>query len=297
MTVSLLVVGARGQLGTALTRLCADSGLAFAALTSSDLDLRDTEATHRAVATWAATAGGDSRVVINAAAYNAVDEAESDSATAHAINAQAPGAIAAACGEVGARLIHVSTDYVFAGNAAEPYEVDAPTAPLGAYGRTKRDGEQAVRETLPDASYVVRTAWLYSGVGHNFVQTMIRLEGERDTVDVVDDQEGSPTWSHDLAAGLLALTSSDAPAGTYHATNGGSTTWYGLARAVFEELGADSTRVHPTTSDQFRRLAPRPSYSVLSSKAWNAAGLPPLPPWREALATAFAADDALRVRG
>jgi dTDP-4-dehydrorhamnose reductase len=266
------------------------------ALTSSDLDLRDPQATHRAVTTWAHRAG-EGRVVINAAAYNAVDEAERDAATAHAINGQAPGALAAAAGEVDARLIHVSTDYVFAGDAAAPYEVDAPTAPLGVYGRSKRDGEQAVRERLPDASFVVRTAWLYSGVGSNFVKTMVRLEGERDKVDVVDDQHGSPTWSHDLAAGLLALAASDAPAGIYHATNSGATTWYGLARAVFEELGADPDRVRPTTSRRFTRPAPRPPYSVLSPRAWNAAGLPSLQPWRDALAAAFATESGLREPG
>jgi dTDP-4-dehydrorhamnose reductase len=297
VTVSLLIVGARGQLGTALTRLCADEGLAFAALTSSDLDLRDAEATHRAVTDWGLAAGNDDRVVINAASYNAVDDAERDFATAHAINAQAPGTLAAACADVAARLIHVSTDYVFAGNASEPYEVEAPTEPLGVYGRTKRDSERAVRTTLPDASYVVRTAWLYGGVGHNFVKTMIRLEGERATVDVVNDQEGSPTWSRDLASGLLALTTSDATAGTYHATNGGTTTWFGLARAVFEELGADPSRVRPTTSDHSKRPAPRPGYSVLSPRAWNAAGMPPFQPWRDALATAFSTEaDALRGR-
>ena len=275
VTRSLLVVGARGQLGTALTQLSVDRNLDFRALNSSDLDLRDEAATHKAVTGWGRSVrDSDGLVVINAASYNAVDDAERDIGTAHAINAMAPGTLAAACGQVGARLVHVSTDYVFAGDANEPYDVDAPTAPLGAYGRTKRDGEQVVREMLPEASYVVRTAWLYGGVGHNFVKTIVRLEAERDTLRVVNDQTGSPTWSRDLADGLLVLALSDAPAGTYHATNGGDTTWHGLARAIFEELGADPERVQSTTSQAFTRLAPRPTYSVLSARAWKDAGLP-----------------------
>jgi len=135
---------------------------------------------------------------------------------------------------------------------------------------------------------VVRTAWVYGASGGNFVRTMTRLEATRDTVDVVDDQRGSPTWSRDLAAGLLALVEAGPPPGIYHCTNAGETTWYGLARAVFEELGADPARVRPTTTAAFTRPAPRPAYSVLSPAAWLAAGLPPTRPWRDALHAAFA---------
>jgi dTDP-4-dehydrorhamnose reductase len=185
-------------------------------------------------------------------------------------------------------LVHVSTDYVFAGDATAPYEVDAQVAPRSAYGRSKLAGERAVRELLPDASYVVRTAWVYGAAGGNFVKTVARLEHSRDTIEVVDDQHGSPTWSADLAGGLVALARSAAPPGVYHCTNGGATTWYGLTRAVFEELGADPDRVRPTSTDRFPRPAPRPAYSVLSSAGWVAAGLPALPDWRDALARAFA---------
>jgi len=167
--------------------------------------------------------------------------------------------------------------------------VDAAPAPKSAYGRTKLAGEVAVRELLPDAAFVVRTAWVYGAVGANFVKTMVRLAGERETVSVVDDQHGSPTWSRDLAQGLVTLGRSGAPAGTYHCTNGGDTTWFGFTRAIFEELGADPARVLPTTTDAFPRPAPRPAYSVLSDHAWTAAGLAPLPSWRAALAAAFAA--------
>jgi dTDP-4-dehydrorhamnose reductase len=133
----------------------------------------------------------------------------------------------------------------------------------------------------------VRTAWVYGATGANFVKTMARLERERETVSVVDDQCGSPTWSRDLARGLFALTREQAPPGTYHCTGSGETTWYGFTRAIFEELGADPERVRPTTTDAFPRPAPRPAYSVLGTGAWSAAGLPAMPPWREALTQAF----------
>jgi dTDP-4-dehydrorhamnose reductase len=135
---------------------------------------------------------------------------------------------------------------------------------------------------------VVRTAWVYGATGGNFVKTMARLERERETVSVVDDQRGSPTWSRDLARALYALSREDAPPGTYHCTNRGDTTWHGFTRAIFEELGADPERVLATTSDAFVRPAPRPAYSVLSPRAWDQAGLPAMPGWREALAEAFA---------
>jgi dTDP-4-dehydrorhamnose reductase len=157
---------------------------------------------------------------------------------------------------VGARLIHVSTDYVFAGQGDTPYEVDDPTGPATAYGRTKLAGERAVHAALPSA-HVVRTAWVYTGVGSDFVSTMRRLERERDTVDVVDDQVGSPTFAGDLADALLELAGrSDVDAPVLHATNGGRASWFDLARAVFEEAGADPQRVRPCTSAQFVRPAP-----------------------------------------
>jgi dTDP-4-dehydrorhamnose reductase len=190
----------------------------------------------------------------------------------------------------------VSTDYVFAGDGTQPYGVADPVAPRSAYGRSKLAGERAVRAALPGGSYVVRTAWVYGATGGNFVKTVARLERDRPALEVVDDQRGSPTWSADLARGLVALgrsaLSHGVPPGVYHCTNAGDTTWYGLARAVFAELGADPDRVCPTTTDRFPRPAPRPAYSVLSPAAWLAAGLPPMPPWRDALARAFAAAGA-----
>jgi dTDP-4-dehydrorhamnose reductase len=284
-----MVTGAGGQLGHDLLRCL--QGEPVAGLTRADLDLTDTDAIVRALDVF------DPEVVVNAAAYTAVDAAESDEASARAGNTTAAANLARACADRGVRLVHVSTDYVFAGDARTPYEVDSPTGPRSVYGRTKLEGERLVVAAAPDA-YVVRTAWVYGAAGANFVKTMVHLEAQRPTIAVVDDQRGSPTWSADLARGLVALARLGPTPGIYHCTGGGETTWYGLARAVFEELGADPDRVRPTTSDEFPRPAPRPTYSVLSNSVWEAAGLAPLPEWRSALRRAFAeSGEALRGKG
>jgi dTDP-4-dehydrorhamnose reductase len=275
--VSWLVTGAGGMLGQDL--VAALEGRKVTALGGrSDLDVTDPAAVADAVA------GHD--VVVNCAAWTAVDDAESHEAEALRVNGDGPRVLARACAASGARLVQVSTDYVFAGDATEPYPEDAPLAPVSAYGRTKAAGEVAVREELPGAHWIVRTAWLYGEHGPSFVRTMARLQRERETVDVVDDQHGQPTWTKDVVGQVLALVDRDAAPGTYHATSSGRTTWFGLARAVFEALGADPARVRPTTSAAFVRPAPRPSFSVLSHDAWHAAGIPPIRRWEEALAAA-----------
>jgi dTDP-4-dehydrorhamnose reductase len=287
--VRWLVTGAGGALGTDLVRVLTEEGERFRAYVRADLDITDPEAVEAAVADWAGDVD-EPAVLLNAAAFTAVDLAETDvdaARAAHAVNADAPGLLAAACARHGARLVHVSTDYVFDGRGPDGrpgagYEPDDPTGARSVYGRTKELGEQRVRDAL-DAHHVVRTAWVYGDTGSNFVATMAGLAARRDTLDVVDDQHGSPTWSADLAAALVALGRSDAPAGTLHATGGGATTWCGFARAVFEELGADPERVHGCSTDQFPRPAPRPAWSVLSPASWTTAGLPPLRDWREAL--------------
>jgi dTDP-4-dehydrorhamnose reductase len=278
-----LVTGAGGQLGSDLLAVLSTvDGVEAVGATRSTVDITVESEVDSVVAELRPA------VVLNAAAYTAVDAAETDEAAAFAVNAVAPGLLAAACARHSARLVQVSTDYVFPGDATAPYGVDAPTGPKSVYGRSKLDGERAVRAALPDASYVVRTAWVYGTGGPNFVKTIARLEADRDTIDVVDDQRGSPTWSLDLARGLVALGLSGAPAAVYHCTNSGDTTWYGLARAVFAELGADPDRVRPTTTDRFPRPAPRPAYSVLAPDSWLAAGLPAMPSWDDALHRAFA---------
>ena len=276
-----LVTGAGGMLGHDLLDVLADRDVT--ALRRADLDVTD------AAAVQSAVEGERPDVVVNAAAYTAVDAAEEHEPAAFAANAVGPANLARACARTGARLVHVSTDYVFAGDASTPYAEDAPVAPRSAYGRTKAAGEWAVRAEYPAGSYVVRTAWLYGAHGANFVKTMVKLEGQRDTLDVVDDQRGQPTWSLDLARQVVGLVDAGGPAGIYHGTASGETTWYGLTRAIFELLGADPDRVRSTTTDRFPRPAPRPAYSVLGHDRWAAAGLPPMRDWREALAQAFPA--------
>ena len=279
-----LVTGARGQLGSDLVARLAGQDVTAAG--RGELDLAGggvPDALHK----WAAGGdGGERLVVLNAAAWTDVDGAESDPAGAAEANTAGPAALAAGCAEVGATLVHVSTDYVFTGTGSRPYEVDDPVGPATVYGETKEAGERAVRAALAE-HYIVRTAWLYGAAGHNFVKTIAALRHKRDTLDVVDDQRGCPTWAAELAGGLVALAGSAAPHGTYHFAGGGEASWYELARAVFEEVGADPDRIHPCDSARFPRPAPRPAYSVLSGRSWAATGLPPPSDWRDALRSAF----------
>ncbi len=281
-----LVTGASGLLGGEL--VAALDGHDVTATGRADLDLASPEAFGR-VRAWADGAHGRPLVVLNAAAWTDVDGAESDPLGAAAANTDGPGRLADACRRVGATLVHVSTDYVFPGTGTRPYDVDDPTDPLGVYGRTKEAGERAVRSATAD-HYIVRTAWLYGARGRNFVRTIAALSREREVLEVVDDQRGCPTWSGELALGLVGLAVSGAPFGTYHCTGGGSATWFELARAVLEELGDDPDRVRPCDSGRFCRPAPRPAYSVLSGRSWTAAGLPTPAHWREQLHSAFRAN-------
>ncbi|MFF4224664.1 dTDP-4-dehydrorhamnose reductase [Streptomyces abikoensis] len=280
-----LVTGARGMLARdVLTRLAA-AGVPAVAACRHELDVTDPESVRAALARHRPA------VVVNCAAWTAVDDAERREAEAFAVNATGPRLLAEACRAPGTVLLHVSTDYVFDGRAREPYPKDAPTGPLGAYGRTKLAGERAVLETLPRTGHVVRTAWLYGAGGDSFVRTMIRLAAGRGTVDVVDDQHGQPTWTADLAGLLLRLGGAAlegaAPPGIHHGSAGGHTTWCGLAREVFRLAGADPGRVRPVTGAAFARPAPRPAWSVLGHDPRRAAGLAPLRHWRDALAEAF----------
>ena len=216
-----------------------------------------------------------------------MDEAEAAEERALAVNAGGAANLAAACAARGARLVQVSTDYVFAGDAGRPYAEDDVPAPRTAYGRTKLAGERAVLGRLPGAGYVVRTAWLYGAHGPNFVRTMINLEGQRPAVDVVDDQQGQPTWTADVARQVIALIHAAAPPGIYHATSSGQATWFALAREIFGLLGADPARVRPVPGSALARPAPRPACSVLGHDAWAPLAVPPIGGWRTALHRAF----------
>lgn len=280
-----MIAGAGGQLGSHLADQATREGREMAAFTSAQWDITDSSAAERIVKT------GD--LVVNCAAYTNVDGAESDEATAYAVNATGSEHIAHACARAGARLIHVSTDFVFCNDPGvgppRPYEPGDEPVALGVYAQSKLAGERAVLAALPEA-VVVRTAWVYTGGdGKDFVAVMKRLAVGDGPIDVVDDQTGSPTYVGDLAAALLEVADSGLRGRLLHAANQGAVSRFGQARAVFEECGADPLRVRPVSTAQFPRPAPRPVYSALSGRDWAAAGLTPLRPWRSALVAALAA--------
>jgi len=255
----IIVVGANGQLGSCLQELANnEKQIEFVFLTNTDLDITD----QTAVQTLCGQVKPD--VIINAAAYTAVDKAETDEQVAYDVNAKAVGYLAEACSATGARLIHVSTDYVFDGNATTPYREDDMPNPQGVYGATKLEGEKLALQGNANA-VVVRTSWVYSKYGHNFVKTMMRLMKERDTLNVVDDQVGCPTHAIDLAKALLimATTESFVP-GIYHFSNSGPISWYTFAEAI-REIGGFTTKVSPISSDQYPTPAKRPAWSVMSN--------------------------------
>jgi dTDP-4-dehydrorhamnose reductase len=277
-----MVVGANGLLGHDLLEVVAAAGHEVVGLDLPDIDIT------RPDSVAAALDSSTPDVVVNAAAYTAVDAAEEHEDLALRVNGDGPRVLAEAiAARPGIRLVHLSTDYVFPGDAELPYAEDATPGPRSAYGRTKLAGERAILAVLPDRGYVVRTAWLYGVHGANFVQTMLDLERTRPEIAVVDDQRGQPTWSRDLATQIVALVDAEAPAGIYHGTSSGETTWCGFAREVYRLIGADPARVLPTTSDAFPRPAPRPAYSVLGHNRWFVVGLTPMRDWREALAAAL----------
>ncbi|MEV4074742.1 dTDP-4-dehydrorhamnose reductase [Nonomuraea fuscirosea] len=268
-----LITGAGGMLANDALDRTALTGEPVLALGRGELDVRDRRAVRDFVSAYRP------RVVLNCAGWTAVDDAEANEADALAVNGTAVRWLAEACDLVGARLVQVSTDYVFDGTATLPYLEDARTGPVNAYGRSKLAGEAAA---LEHGHYVVRTEWLYGAHGVNFVRTMIRLAGERPTLDVVDDQRGQPTWSADLADYLVRLAQSDLPPGVYHGTSSGETTWCGFAKEIFALLGEDPGRVRPVPSARLSRAAVRPANSVLAHTRWQ-----PIRHWREALHAAW----------
>ncbi|MFI9485493.1 dTDP-4-dehydrorhamnose reductase [Promicromonospora sp. NPDC052451] len=266
-----LVVGAAGMLGQDVLAAATRAGHEVSGAGRAELDVTD------AVAVRGAVAGYD--VVVNCAAWTAVDAAEEHEAEAFAVNATAAAHLARAAAAAGARLVHVSTDYVFDGVATEPYPEDAPVAPRSAYGRTKAAGEWAVRAEAPDA-VVVRTAWLYGAGGRCFPRTIARVAGERDRLSVVDDQTGQPTWTADVADLIVRLVAARVPGGIYHGTSSGQVTWWGFAREVVASAG-HATPVDTTTSAEYQLPAPRPAYSVLGHARLRAVGVEPIGDWAE----------------
>lgn len=272
-----LITGAGGMLGGELQ--VALDGRRVTALTRDQLDVTDAEAVRAAVA------GHD--IVINAAAYTAVDAAEDNEAQAHAVNATAVANLARACAERDARLVQLSTDYVFAGDAVAPYAESAPLAPISAYGRTKAEGERLARSIHPEGALIVRAAWLYGEHGPNFVSTIMSRAMAGETLVVVDDQRGQPTWTAEVAMRIRELLDRGVARGIVHATASGETTWFGLARAIVRGIGLDSAIVRAGSSADSPRRAPRPRYSVLGHDGWMALGFTPLRPWDDALVDAL----------
>jgi len=282
----IVITGAGGQVGTFLAARAAAAGRDVLALTSAQCDITE-------VAAVDAVDLRPTDVLVNCAAYTAVDAAETDPDRAFAVNAAGPGHLATACARAGARLIHLSTDYVFDGDFGgappRPYEPADATRPLSVYGSTKLAGENAVLAACPDA-VVARTAWVYTGGagGADFVAVMRDKAAGNTTVDVVDDQIGSPTYVGDLADALLALADRWPAARVLHAANAGAVSRYEQARAVFDAVGADPDRVRPVSGAAQPRPAARPPYSALSGVSSARAGLAPLRRWSDALAAALA---------
>ena len=275
----VIVTGAGGMLAHDLAPALRAAEHVVTLMDRGDLDVTDPSEC------LAGVEGHD--LVVNCAAWTAVDAAETDEAGAFAVNAVGAANLARAAARAGARMVQISTDYVFDGGASEPYPVDHPIAPRSAYGRTKAAGEWAVQALCPE-SWIIRTAWLYGAGGGNFVSTMLRLAAERETLTVVDDQVGQPTWTVDLADLIVRLVAAPASYGVHHGTASGRTTWRGLAQAVFEERGLDPERVQPTTSQALGLPAPRPSWSVLSHDSLERAGVTPIGDWRASLTTYLA---------
>lgn len=270
----IVVTGAGGQLGQELIRLNLPD-VEIIGFDRSTLDITDADQCMRTMLRERPDA------VIHAAAYTAVDRAESDPEGARLVNVEGTGNAARAAEAVGARLCYVSTDYVFDGQGASPYGENDATGPRTLYGQTKLEGEQIAMASCSSA-YIVRTAWVYGRYGNNFVRTMLQLAKQRKELTVVNDQKGSPTYTLDLAHYLVELVKTDRY-GTYHATNGGQCTWYEFAKAIFEEAGIKDVNVLPCTTEQYPRPAPRPAYSVLGNEALLRAGFQPLRHWRDAL--------------
>lgn len=267
-----VVVGAKGMLGTDLVNMLRERGETVRALDIPEIDITSADSLANNL--------NAADVVVNCAAFTAVDPAEEQENVAFTVNATGPQLLARRTREINARLVHISTDYVFAGDADTPYSENAAMAPKGAYGRTKAAGEWAIRcET--DDYLIVRTAWLYGAHGKCFPKTMAKLSDTHPTLSVVTDEFGQPTWTVDLADLIYRLVKADAPSGTYHGTSSGKTNWFEFTKEIIKSYGKDPAMVGETTAAAFNRPAPRPHFSVLGHDALPQIGIDPIGDWGE----------------
>ena len=282
--MSWLITGGSGQLGIAISQELGERGLNFHAWNSDEFNITQGPIVRDLIANLSP------EVIINCAAWTDVDGAEISETDASRVNSDGAENIALASKQCRSKLIHISTDYVFSGEGKTPWEVADEMNPQSAYGRTKAAGESKVLNTYPANSSIVRTAWLYSPWGKNFAKTMIQraINGEGE-VRVVNDQVGQPTSAIELAKQLVKLGLSSSPPGIYHGTNSGQATWFEYAQEIFKLAGGDENRLIAVSSQEYPRSAKRPTYSVLSHRAWSNSSLEPMRDWRIALAEAMPA--------
>jgi dTDP-4-dehydrorhamnose reductase len=280
--MSWLITGGSGQLGIAVSQELGERGMIFHAWGSRELNITQEPIVRDVIVKLSP------KIIINCAAWTDVDGAEGDEMLAYRVNSDGSENVALAAKQCGAKLIHISTDYVFSGESQNPWQVTDEINPQTTYGRTKADGERRVFTAYPENSSVVRTAWLYSPWGKNFAKkmTQLALNGD-DEVRVVNDQTGQPTSAKDLAKQIVELVLSGAPVGIYHGTNSGQATWFEFAREIFKFAGVDVSRVIPVSATDFPRPAKRPAYSVLSHDAWAGTSVPEMRNWKMALEEAM----------
>ena len=276
VAVTWLLLGADGQLGRSLQDVLATAGLSYVAAGRSDVDITNITSIETAVKRTAPS------VLVNMAAWTDVDGAESHPDEALLVNATGAENVARVAAKYGIPLVHISTDYVFDGTQTTPYKTDDAVNPLSVYGTTKLQGELLVQAAHPDGSWIVRTAWLYSQYGKNFARTIARKALAEENLSVVNDSFGQPTSALAVARQIVALVSTNPPAGIFHATNSGSATWYEFADAIVGPI-TNQTTVTPVSSTAFPTVAVRPKYSVLDHTRWSACGIADMPPWRDSL--------------
>ncbi|MGR6337100.1 dTDP-4-dehydrorhamnose reductase [Priestia megaterium] len=274
MSQKVLITGANGQLGKELVELFTETGFEVYGFGRDKMDITNQEQVQEVISTL------KPNIILHSAAHTQVDLAESEPEQAFSINAYGTRNVAVAAEAVGAKLVYVSTDYVFDGTNDEPYNEFSPTSPLGVYGKSKLAGEQFVRD-LHSKFFIVRTSWVYGKYGANFVKTMLKLGGERKELSVVSDQIGCPTYTLDLANAILELVNSE-KYGIYHISNSGSCSWYELAKEIFKEAKME-IKVIPCTTAEFPRPAARPAYSVLEHMSIELNQFSSIRSWREGL--------------